>query len=71
VIPKINLNVGGLFGALVVGAAVAAILYLADAPPRLITKLVVLGFIGGSLAGNFLWAYFFPAPTPPNAGTVK
>jgi hypothetical protein len=65
--PNINLNLGGLFGALVVGAAVAAILYLADAPPRLIAKVVVFGFIGGALAGNFLWAYFFPAPPPADS----
>jgi hypothetical protein len=65
--PRIDLNVGGIFGALVGGGAVAAILYLADAPPRLMAKVVIFGFIGGALAGNFLWGYFFTAPPPPDS----
>jgi hypothetical protein len=67
-IRNINLNVGGVFGALVGGGAVVAIVLLAGGPPASLAKLGMLGLAGGALAGNFLWARFFNPPLPPGPG---
>ena len=65
--PNINLNLGGLFGALVGGGAAAGIVVLAGGEARAIARIGIFGLIGGALAGNLLWAYFFSVPPPPNS----
>jgi hypothetical protein len=69
--PNINLNLGGLFGALAGFGAAAAIVVLAGGEARVIARIGIFGLIGGALAGNFLWAYFFPAARPPDTGPAK
>ena len=66
---NINLNPGGLIGAIGCGGIAALILYViinAGTPPeKLPLKLLFLGpVIGGAFAGNFLWALVFPACSP-------
>lgn len=62
---NINLNAGGLIGALACGAIAAAIVFLTvdmqkDGRPA---KLVILAVIGGAFVGNFLWERVFQRPS--------
>ena len=60
---NINLNVGGLIGALVFGAGSAAIYFVAVNPEHPAenapAKLFILALVGGAFAGNFLWERLF------------
>lgn len=56
---NINLNPGGLIGALVAGGITAAILFSVIDPGetnRAPYKIFIFTIIGGAFAGNFLWA---------------
>ena len=59
--PNIDLNIGGLIGAVVCGAIVGAIVFatvnLTDSG-RGPNILIILAVIGGAIAGNFLWGSF-------------
>lgn len=59
---NVNLNPGGLIGALVVGGAAAAIVFSflnTTHSRRGPFKLVILALIGGAIGGNFLWELVF------------
>jgi hypothetical protein len=61
-----NLNLGGLIGALVGGALLAGVIFLAVQPQefgRLLARLIILGVIGGAAVGNFGWAAVFSKKT--------
>ncbi len=56
---NIELNIGGLIGALVIGGVTAAIIFATvdtTQSGRAPFKLIIGGVIGGAFAGNFLWA---------------
>lgn len=62
---NINLNAGGIIGALAGGAITAAVVFSMVDPSksgRGPYKLVILGLIGGAFAGNFLWGLVFRQP---------
>ncbi len=50
-----DLNPGGITGAIVGGAGLAVLLGLAGSTPRLIGKAVIVGVIGGAVAGKVVW----------------
>jgi hypothetical protein len=62
---NIDLNIGGLIGALACGGIAAAIVFSTldttnrDRGPY---KLIIFALIGGALAGNFLWGLIFKKP---------
>ena len=59
---NMDLNVGGLIGALLLGALGGLIGYLAMGDgenTRPISKLLIGGVVLGAIAGNQLWAKFF------------
>lgn len=59
---NINLNAGGLIGALVLGAVAGMFVFLMsdqDELPRRASKLVIAGVIGGAFLGNYLWGLAF------------
>ena len=62
---NIDLNPGGLIGALACAGVYAAIVFssvdIAASGPRPI-KLITLPLIGGAFAGNFLWGLVFKKP---------
>jgi hypothetical protein len=62
---NIDLNPGGLIGALACAGVYAAIVFssvdIATSGPRPI-KLIILPLIGGAFAGNFLWGLVFKKP---------
>jgi hypothetical protein len=59
---NVDLNAGGLFGALACGGAVlGSAIALSDDPSDMrISKLFVMAVVGGALVGNFVWARIFP-----------
>jgi hypothetical protein len=62
---NIDLNIGGLIGALACGGIAAAIVFstLDTANSgRGPYKLVIFALIGGAFAGNFLWGLIFKKP---------
>jgi phosphate/sulfate permease len=62
---NIDLNPGGLIGALVCAGVYAAIVFssvdIAESGSRPI-KLIIVPLIGGAFAGNFLWRLVFKKP---------
>lgn len=67
---NINLNPGGLIGALAGGGIAAAVIFgnLVDAESlRRPAKLVVIALIGGAFAGNFLWGLVFKPRLPDDS----
>lgn len=69
---NINLNAGGVIGAIVCGGIAGAFVFSrVEAGEGGSTKLVIAALIGGAFAGNSLWAFVFkkaepqtPAPAP-------
>ena len=62
---NINLNIGGLIGAIVCGGIAAAIVFsIVDLNngKRPQYKLITLGLIGGAFSGNYLWGRIFKKP---------
>ncbi|MBX3451217.1 MAG: hypothetical protein KF777_16745 [Planctomycetaceae bacterium] len=62
---NIDLNLGGLIGALACGGIAAAIVFSTldtTNSGRGPYKLVIFALIGGALAGNFLWGLVFKKP---------
>lgn len=62
---NIELNAGGVIGALVGGGVVAAVVFsLVETTEggRGPYKLIIVGLIGGAFAGNFLWGQVFKKP---------
>ena len=61
---NMNLNPGGIVGALDCGVAVGVIAFMALGidHPRRPAKLAILGVIGGAVAGNVLWGLIFKRP---------
>lgn len=65
---NINLNPGGLIGAVLCGGvAVAVIFGMTEASEinegrggRGVGKLVIIAVVAGAFAGNFLWSAIFP-----------
>ncbi|MEZ6094400.1 MAG: hypothetical protein R3C03_09210 [Pirellulaceae bacterium] len=67
---NIDLNIGGLIGALVLGGAAGSLLYLGfeeGARTRLLAKVLIGAVIAGAVGGNFLWGMMFPKKQKPNA----
>ena len=63
---NIDLNIGGLIGALVCGGIAAAIVFSTletTNSGRGPFKLIIFALIGGAFAGNFLWRLVFKKPT--------
>lgn len=62
---NIDLNVGGVIGALACGGIAAVVVFStfdamnSGGGPY---KLVILALIGGAFAGNFLWGLVFKRP---------
>ena len=59
---NIDLNLGGIVGALVCGGVAAAIIFSsidATSSSRAPYKLVIVALIGGAFAGNFVWGLVF------------
>jgi hypothetical protein len=58
---NINLNVGGLIGALALGAVAAAAVFttMDAAKGNLGPKLIIGAVIVGAIAGNFIWGAIF------------
>lgn len=57
---NINLNIGGLIGALGCGGIAAVIVFTTmDAQTRTGPKLIIVAVIAGAFAGNFLWGLVF------------
>jgi hypothetical protein len=67
-VSNINLNAGGVLGALLFGAAVGLIVFGTDRsgahPTRY--RLVIGGVIAGAFAGNYLWGLLFKKANPEN-----
>lgn len=64
---NINLNPGGIIGAIVLGVLGCVIIFsLVDTTTagRGVYKLAILPFIVGAFGGNFLWAAIFPERKP-------
>jgi hypothetical protein len=62
---NIDLNIGGLIGALAVGGLAAAVIFTSvdlTHSGRGPYKLIIFALIGGALAGNFLWQKLFKKP---------
>ena len=62
---NIDLNVGGIIGAIAAGIIVAVVVFSTagvDDPDRGQSRLIILGLIGGAFAGNFLWSLVFKKP---------
>lgn len=58
-----DLNVGGLIGALVAGAVAGVIVFTTvdlENAGRNAYRLPIYALIGGAVAGNFLWSKLFP-----------
>jgi hypothetical protein len=72
--PNINLNAGGIVGALVCGGALAGLLFLVfgadERLPKGIAMALVFGVVVGGLAGNFLWSSLFGASSPWKEGGI-
>jgi hypothetical protein len=62
---NIDLNIGGLIGALACGGIAAGIVFAnldttdSDRGPY---KLIILALVAGAFAGNFLWGIVFKKP---------
>lgn len=59
---NLNLNIGGLIGAIVCGGIAAAIIFSTvdiDSSKRSPFKLIIFALIGGAFAGNYLWGRLF------------
>ncbi len=59
---NVNLNPGGLIGALVCGGIAAAVVFTTvdlNSAGRGVYKLPILALIGGAVGGNLLWAAVF------------
>ena len=63
---NMNLNAGGVIGALLAGGIAAAVIFtqfdVSESSRRGPAKLIILAVAGGAAAGNFLWARFFSKP---------
>jgi predicted lipid-binding transport protein (Tim44 family) len=61
---NIELNAGGLIGALASGAAAGAFLFwkYSEEMDRAPTRMVIGALIAGAFAGNFLWQQLFTRP---------
>lgn len=71
---NIDLNAGGLIGALACGGIATAVIALVDpANPakggRGPATVIVLALVGGAFAGNFLWELVFKKPGRGPQGT--
>lgn len=59
---NVELNPGGLIGALVCGGIAAAVIFSridVNTAGRGAYKMPILALIGGAFAGNFLWGLIF------------
>ncbi|QDT64420.1 hypothetical protein [Calycomorphotria hydatis] len=58
---NVNLNIGGLIGAFVLGGIAVAIAFsvVDKSSGRGVYRLPLFGLVIGAFAGNFLWSYFF------------
>lgn len=57
---NIELNIGGLIGALVLGGIAGAIGFTAfDTASRRPAQVLILGVVVGAVAGNFVWGLVF------------
>lgn len=69
---NMNLNVGGLIGALLTIGGVLAYCFLATTEvPSRIGKLVVAAAVGGGVLGNWLWSLAFPPAEPPDSSQMN
>ncbi|QDT44953.1 hypothetical protein Pan241w_50700 [Gimesia alba] len=62
---NINLNLGGVIGAIVCGGIAAAIIFSTvdlKNGKRPQFQLITLGLIGGAFVGNYLWGRIFKKP---------
>lgn len=62
---SIDLNIGGVIGALACGGIAGAIVFStvdATNSGRGPYKLMILAVVGGAFAGNFLWGLVFKKP---------
>jgi hypothetical protein len=62
---NMNLNLGGLFGALAGAAVLCTIVFILGGNARALGRATPIGLIGGAIVGNLLWAKLFQPPTPP------
>ena len=59
---NIDLNPGGLIGALLAGAVAGVLIYSNNDPEgamRRPARLIVFAIVGGAFAGNYLWGMLF------------
>jgi|GEM_PF-5945795 len=61
---NVNLNAGGVIGALVVGGIAAGVIFSRVDGEGGSAKLIIVAMTGGAFAGNFLWSRLFPKPEP-------
>lgn len=61
---NINLNIGGLIGALGCGGLAAVVVFttMDAANSRLGPKIIIGAVIVGAIAGNFIWGAIFKKP---------
>lgn len=61
---NIELNAGGLIGAVASGVAAGAILFwkYSEEMDRAPTRMVIGALIAGAFAGNYLWQQLFKSP---------
>jgi hypothetical protein len=65
-VTNINLNAGGVIGAIVCGGVAGVVLFSnidPEGPGRGPIRLAIFALIGGAFAGNFLWGLVFKKPT--------
>lgn len=70
---NIDLNAGGLIGALACGGITAAVVFATVNPAnagRASAKFIIVALVGGAFAGNFLWGLVFKKsePRPKKSG---
>ena len=56
---NINLNLGGLIGALICGGIVAIVVFsdIDQANKNGSTRMIIPALLGGAFAGNYLWEW--------------